>query len=55
MVYQETFDLFAKESPVTVMLRGMMENIFSAQRLDELFRENAVPATRRPLAVFRGG
>lgn len=42
MIYQEAFDLFAKESPVTIMLRGMMENVFSAERLDELFRENAL-------------
>ena len=42
MIYQEAFELFSEESPVTVMMRGMMENMFSAQRLDRLFGETAV-------------
>src|SRR3989304_2898357 len=42
MIYKEAYELFVKESPVTVMLRGMMENILSAEQLDQLFRENAV-------------
>ena len=42
MIYQEAFELFSKESPVTVMMRGTMENVFSAQRLDRLFGETAV-------------
>jgi hypothetical protein len=42
MIYKETFDIFVRESPVTVMLRGMMENVFSTERLDQLFLENAV-------------
>jgi NADH:ubiquinone oxidoreductase subunit E len=42
MIYQEALELFSKESPVTVMMRGTMENVFSAQRLDRLFGETAV-------------
>lgn len=42
MIYKEAFELFSKESPVTVMVRATMENVFSAQRLDRLFGETAV-------------
>jgi len=42
MIYQEAFELFSKDSPVTVMMRAVMENVFSAQRLDRLFGETAL-------------
>ena len=42
MIAREMLDRFAKESPLSVMMRGTLENIFSAKRLDELFAENAV-------------
>ena len=38
MIYNEVFELFSKESPVTVMMRATMENVFAASRLDQLFR-----------------
>jgi Transposase DDE domain len=41
MIYRDVLDMFSKESPVTVMLRGMLENVFSAEKLDTLFRDNA--------------
>jgi len=42
MVLSEVFDLFVKQSPVTVMVRATMENVLSADRLDGLFAETAV-------------
>ncbi len=42
MICQEAFELFSKESPVTVMMRAVLENVFSAQRLDRLFGDVAV-------------
>jgi hypothetical protein len=42
MVLSEVFELFVKQSPVTVMVRATMENVLSAQRLDELFAHTAL-------------
>lgn len=42
MIYQEAFELFSEESPVTVMMRAAMENVFSARRLDRLFGDTAI-------------
>lgn len=42
MVLSEVFDLFVKQSPVTVMVRATMENVLSAERLDALFARTAV-------------
>ena len=42
MVLSEVFDLFVRQSPVTVMVRATMENVLSAERLDELFSQTAV-------------
>lgn len=42
MVLSEVFDRFAKESPVCVMVRATLENVFSAERRDELFARTAV-------------
>lgn len=42
MVLSEVFDLFVKQSPVTVMVRATMENVLSAERLDGLFARTAV-------------
>jgi hypothetical protein len=35
------FDAFVKESPISVMMRGLMETVFRAQRLDEIFESHA--------------
>jgi IS4 transposase len=35
------FDAFVKESPVSVMMRGMMEYVFRPQRLNEIFESHA--------------
>jgi IS4 transposase len=35
------FDSFVQESPISVMMRGLMEQVFRAKRLDELFATHA--------------
>jgi hypothetical protein len=37
MVFSELFKVFVRQSPVTVMVRATMENVFSAEGLDSLF------------------
>jgi IS4 transposase len=41
MVLGKVFERFAQYSPVTVMMRGILEYTFPPSRLDELFREHA--------------
>jgi len=38
---ERMFERFLKKSPVSVMVRATLENVFSPQRLDELFAQNA--------------
>lgn len=38
---EQIFDSFVEESPVSVMFRGTLENIFSPSRLDAIFQRNA--------------
>ena len=42
MILGKVFGRFARYSPVTVMMRGLLEYVFPPSRLDELFREHAV-------------
>lgn len=35
------FDAFVKESPITMMMRGLMEAVFRPQRLDEIFESHS--------------
>jgi hypothetical protein len=42
VVFAKVFQSFLVESPVSVMFRGALENIFSADRLDRLFTATAV-------------
>jgi len=42
MILNKVFERFARYSPVTVMMRGLLEYVFPPSRLDELFREHAV-------------
>lgn len=41
MSFSRILQRFVEESPVAVMVRGTMENIFSAERLDRVFEETA--------------
>lgn len=42
MILDKVFERFARYSPVTVMMRGILEYVFPAGRVDALFREHAV-------------
>jgi IS4 transposase len=42
MILGKVFDRFARFSPVTVMMRGLLEYVFPPRRLDELFRQHAI-------------
>lgn len=46
----EAFDLFAKAAPATVMIRGVLENILSANRLNAIFDDVAKVQYTRELA-----
>ena len=37
MILGQVFERFVTESPVSVMVRGLLEKILSSQKLDELF------------------
>ena len=41
MVFEEVLARYAKSSPVSVMVRGTLENVFSQQSIDELFAATA--------------
>lgn len=41
MALSEVLDLFVQQSPVAVMVRATMENMFSTERLDQLFADTA--------------
>ena len=41
MVLSKLFDVFVEQSPVTVMMRATLENVFSAEELDSLFLKTA--------------
>lgn len=49
VVLGTVFELFAKESPITVMMRGTMENALSAKALDTMFAETAKQQYTRDL------
>lgn len=46
----EAFDLFAKAAPATVMIRAVLENILSANRLNAIFEDMAKVQYTRELA-----
>ena len=37
MILQDVFEQFVKQSPVSVMVRATLENVFSQERVDDLF------------------
>ncbi len=49
MLLSGPFKKFVEASPVTVMMRGIIENLFHPERLDRLFEENAVTQYTRTL------
>jgi hypothetical protein len=40
MILGQVFERFVEASPVSVMVRGLLETILSPQKLDELFEKN---------------
>ena len=40
MILGQVFERFVEESPVSVMVRGLLETILSPQKLDELFKKS---------------
>ena len=48
-MFPKIFERFIEESPVTVMFRGVLENIFSAKRLDRIFAKQAKQQVTREL------
>ena len=40
-IYRDLMNMFSKESSVTVMLRGLLENVFDVGKLNQLFRDYA--------------
>ncbi|WP_199341383.1 MULTISPECIES: hypothetical protein [Nostocales] len=40
MVLGQVFERFVEESPVSVMVRGLLETILCPEKLDELFEKS---------------
>ncbi len=51
MLLSGPFEKFVEASPVTVMKRGIIENLFHPDRLDQLFEETAVTQCTRKLPL----
>lgn len=49
MLLSGPFQKFVEASPVTVMMRGIIENLFNPERLERLFNETAVTQYTRTL------
>ncbi len=49
MLLGETFQQFVQRSPVAVLVNGILERVFDREKLEELFRENAVLQYTREL------
>ena len=41
MILGQVFERFVEESPVSVMVRGLLETVLSPQKLDELFEKSS--------------
>jgi IS4 transposase len=49
MIFHKVFQPFIDRSPVSLMFRGTLENVFAAERLDRLFETTAVRQRGGPL------
>lgn len=38
MIFQEVFDRFVRRRPIAVMFRALLDNVFSAEKIDAIFR-----------------
>ena len=41
MILGQVFERFVEESPISVMVRGLLETVLSPQKLDELFEKSS--------------
>jgi hypothetical protein len=55
MVLDDIFQRFVQESPVSLMVRIAMENIFAASKLDAIFASHAKQQRSRRIAVLHRG
>jgi hypothetical protein len=53
MLLGQVFERFVEESPVSVMVRGLLETILSAEKLDELFEKSTKTQYTRELLFSR--
>ena len=49
MVFSAIFEQFVKDSPISVMQRALMENLFAPSKLNAIFHESAVTQYEREL------
>ena len=49
MLLSGPFQKFVEASPVSVMMRGIMENLFHPERIERLFEETAVTQYTRAI------
>ena len=50
MWFNQIFERFVEESPLTVMMRVLLEKALAPKALDELFEQTAQVQYTRPLA-----
>lgn len=55
MITSAVIDRFAQESPTSMMVQGLMERLFTSQRLDELFERYAQHQYTRELLFSQVG
>ncbi|NBD15728.1 MAG: hypothetical protein GVY04_06135 [Cyanobacteria bacterium] len=53
MVFGQVLERFIEESPVSVMVRGLMEKFLSPQKLDQLFERNSGIASHKGFFIIR--
>ena len=54
MLLNDVFERFVQDSPVSVMVRGLLENTLSPRFLDELFANAAELQCTRTLPLLLG-
>ena len=53
-MHHQVFERFVEESPVSVMVRGLLETILCPQKLDELFEKNTKTQYTKELVPLGG-
>ncbi len=55
MLLGQVFERFVQESPVSVMVRGLLEKFLCPQKLDELFEQSAFVSVHSGTLILNGG